>query len=242
MYDVYLDKTLLPVAPSKIQLKVKNQNKTITLINEGEINILKQAGLTDITLTVLLPQQKYPFAKYKSGFKGAAYFIDEFEKLKTSRDKDGKGEPFQFIVSRTTPNGGILFDSNIKVSMEDYTINEDAKEGFDLTVDIKLKQYKPHATKTVKITIQQEKPKDPPKAEVKEERPAETTKAIGIGSDVIVNGQLHRDSYGQGAGQTRTNYKGKVNFINMKGSHPYHVTTPDGDWLGWVTASSVKAV
>ena len=65
---------------------------------------------------------------------------------------------------------------------------------------------------------------------------------IGIGSDVIVNGRLHRDSYGSGPGQMRTNYRGKVNFINMKGSHPYHVTQPDGGWLGWVTASSVRRV
>ena len=29
MYDFYLDKILLPVAPSKLQIKIKNANKTI---------------------------------------------------------------------------------------------------------------------------------------------------------------------------------------------------------------------
>jgi hypothetical protein len=241
MYDVYLDKVLLPITPSKLQLKVKNQNKTINLINEGEINLLKQAGLTDISLTVIIPQTQYPFAGYKSGFQGASFFLDAFEKLKTERDGDGKLKPFQFIISRATPNGKILFDSNIKVSMEDYVINEGADNGFDLSVDIKLKQYRPYATKTVEIK-EPPKPQDPPKAEIKQDRPAETAPQIGIGSNVIVNGRLHRDSYGQGAGQTRTNYRGKINFINMKGSHPYHVTTPDGGWLGWVTKDSVRAV
>ena len=47
------------------------------------------------------------------------------------------------------------------------------------------------------------------------------------------------DSYGAKPGKTFTNYKGKVNFINKKGTHPYHVTTPSGGWLGWVTAGSV---
>ena len=46
MYYVYLDKILLPITPSKLTLKIKNQNKTVVEINEGEINMLKKAGLT----------------------------------------------------------------------------------------------------------------------------------------------------------------------------------------------------
>ena len=46
-YYFYLDKVLLPIAPSKLQLKVNNQNKTLTLINNGEINILKKAKLME---------------------------------------------------------------------------------------------------------------------------------------------------------------------------------------------------
>ncbi len=41
MYYFYLDKILLPVSPEKLELKIKNQNKTMNLINEGEINIIK---------------------------------------------------------------------------------------------------------------------------------------------------------------------------------------------------------
>ena len=66
-----------------------------------------------------------------------------------------------------------------------------------------------------------------------------TPKQITIGCDVVLNGRVHYDSYGAKPGKTFTNYRGKVNFINKKGSHPYHVTTPDGSWLGWVTAESV---
>ena len=230
-YYFYLDKMLCPIAPSKLQLKIQNENKTLTLINEGEVNILKKAGLTDISFDLLLPNVKYPFATYKSGFVSAKGFLGQLEKMKTDK------KPFQFIVTRTFPSGKMIFDTNMKVSLEDYQIKEDRKEGFDVVVSVKLKQYKDFGTKTCNIKFKDTKPK----AEVKKERPS-NPKNIGIGSNVIVNGRLHRDSYGNGAGQTRTNYRGKVNFINMKGSHPYHVTTPDGGWLGWVTASSVKAV
>lgn len=233
-YDFYLDKCLLPVTPSKLSLKINNANKTLTLINEGEINILKKAELTDIEFECEIPQTKYPYAVYKSGFLGASYFLDCFEQLKTGR------KPFQFIVCRQMPDGKKLFNTNIKVSMEDYKITEDAKEGVDLKVKIKLKQYREYGTKTVNVSLASSKPK----ASIQQPRPDSTaqSKPIGIGSEVIVNGRLHRDSYGNGPGQTRTNYRGKINFINKKGSHPYHVTTPSGGWLGWVTADSVKGV
>ena len=116
MYYFYLDKLLLPIAPEKLQLKIGNNNKTLTLINEGEINILKKAKLTEIDFDILLPNVKYPFATYNNSFQNASYFLENIEKLKTSE------KPFQFIVSRKMPNGKILFDTNIKVSLEDDTI------------------------------------------------------------------------------------------------------------------------
>ena len=234
MYSIYLDKVLLPIAPKSIKIGFSSQNKTLNLINHGEINMLKDPGLLDIEFDAMLPNTKYPFSIYKDGFESADKFIDKINKLKTDK------KPFQFIVTRTRPDGTPLFNTNIKVSLEEYEINEDAEEGFDVILSIKLKQYKPFGTKKIKI----EKSKDEDnkhEAKVEEKREADESK-IMIGSDVIVNGRLHRDSYGKGAGQTRTNYKGKINLINEKGSHPYHVTTPEGSHLGWVTKDSVKGV
>lgn len=230
-YDFYLDRCLLPVTPEKLEIKINNGNKTVNLINDGEINILKKAGLSDVEFECMIPQIKQPYAIYKDGFKDAAYFLEYIEKLKTEQ------KPFQFIVVRRKPDGKALFNTNMKVSLEDYKIKEDAGEGFDVGIKISLKQYRDYSTKTVNIVLTDSKPS----ATVTENR-GDSQGHIGIGSDVIVNGRLHRDSYGKGPGQTRTNYRGKINYINMKGSHPYHVTTPSGSWLGWVTADSVKAV
>lgn len=41
MYIFYLGEIQLPIAPSKMEMKIKNQNKTVNLINDGEINLLK---------------------------------------------------------------------------------------------------------------------------------------------------------------------------------------------------------
>lgn len=237
MYDVYLDKMLCPVAPEKIQLKISNKNKTITLINEGEVNVLKKAGLTEISFDLLLPNVKYPFAIYKSNFKKADYFLKILENLKTNQ------KPFKFKVVRQFPNGKMLFSTNMTVSMEDYKISDDTKKGFDVTVSVKLKQYRAYGTKTCSVVVDSDKGKTEIRSAKKaRSSTARETKPIGIGSDVIVNGRLHGSSYGDAPGQTRTNYRGKINFINTQGSHPYHVTTPEGGRLGWVTKDSVKAV
>jgi hypothetical protein len=115
------------------------------------VNILKKPGLTDIEFTCMLPNVKYPFGTYKKGFKKASYFLDYFEDLKTSQ------KPFQFIVTRAFPNGKALYDTNMKVSLEDYKIEESADEGFDCMVKITLKQWKEYGTKTVKVSISQKK-------------------------------------------------------------------------------------
>lgn len=146
-YHVYLGAVLLPIAPSKLQVKINGQNKTLNLINDGEINILKKAALTDVDFDVLLPQTRYPFAIYKNGFQAAEYFLGELERMKQ------KKKSVQFIVVRTLPSGQMLFNTNMKVSVEDYKVIEDVKNGFDVSVSISLKQFKPYGTKTCNVTF-----------------------------------------------------------------------------------------
>lgn len=196
-YYFYLGKTLLPVAPQKLQLKIKNTSKTYTLINEGEINVLKTPGLTDIEFDALLPNVKYPFATYKSGFKGAKEFLEVLKNYKQNK------ETFQFIVTRTLPNGKMLFDTNMKVSLESYTIKEDAKSyGMDVMVTIKLKQYRDYSTKTCNIQFASTKPK----VVVQPVRPAENPPKPANQTYTVVKGDclwnIAKKFYGNGSKYT----------------------------------------
>ena len=40
-YDFYLGKCLLPITPSKLTVKINGGNTTLTLMDEGQINILR---------------------------------------------------------------------------------------------------------------------------------------------------------------------------------------------------------
>lgn len=142
-YTMYLGGVLMPITPSKVKVKINNQNDTLTLINGEEINILKEPGLTDVSFDLLLPQVSYPFTN--GGAQSADYYLSLFERLKTSK------QPFQFILNRSMPSGRRLFYTNLTVGMEDYQITDDAEEGFDITVTVSLKQYRHYGTKTVTI-------------------------------------------------------------------------------------------
>ena len=231
-YDFYMDKCLLPVTPDKMTIKINNANKTVTLINEGEINLLKAAKLTDVEFECDIPQVKQPYAVYPSGFKGASYFLEYFEQLKTGK------QPFQFIVCRKAPNGNKFFNTNMKMTLEDYKITEDAKEGFDLRVKIKLKQYREYGTKTISIKIQASKPK-PTAATPTAQRSTESApKTYKQGDIVNFKGGTHYVSsvagskgYSARAGQAR------ITIANGSGkAHPWHLIHTDGssNVYGWV--------
>lgn len=134
-YQIYLAGVLFPVAPAKLKMKINGQNKTMNLINGQEINVLNPAGLTEMDFDLLLPSVEYPFADYEDGFETPEYFLEELEQIMISR------RPVRFMLIRESPSGDSFFDTNMSVSLEDYSISEDAKDGTDITVSISLKQY-----------------------------------------------------------------------------------------------------
>lgn len=148
MYDFYIDSLMLPFAPAKLTLSIDGANKTVDLINIGQVNILKNPKLTDIEFEFILPNEKYSYVK---NFKEQTVYLSKLEELITSK------KPFRFIVSRVKSQGSFLDDTNMLVSLESYKIIEDAKEGFDIVIAVKLRQYKEFGTK--KVTIIQDKKK-----------------------------------------------------------------------------------
>lgn len=191
-YEMYLDKVLFPITPEKITVKINGNNKRITLINEGEANILKTQGLTDVEFELSLPNVRYPFAIYPNGFRPAKFYLDKLEELKRSR------KPFPYIVTRDSLRNGKIFDSGMTVSLEDYTIVEDASDGSDLTAKIKLKQYREFTTKTCTVDISLPRPR----AVIQNHR-TQSSNAPAPGSYTVGKGdclwKIAKQFYGNGA-------------------------------------------
>lgn len=218
----------IPVNPSTFNVKTSGNNATSEIITLGEIVIPKKKKLSSISWECFFPYESwYPAIRTKGGFKSAQFYLDFINKIRDDC------KPCHLTVT------GIGFDDDVVIEQFDYY--HQAGDHEDTYYSIELKRYQSYAvsviskqaatgqsTKTTAVgTVQ-------PQAKA---TPAPTQ--ITIGCDVILNGQVHYDSYGSKPGKTFKNYKGKVNLINKKGTHPYHVTTPSGDWLGWVTEGSV---
>lgn len=127
-YKLYLDGELYPVTPSKITIKTENKNSTVDLLDGSSATLLKTAGLKTIEFDLLLPNVKYPFAytNYQ-----AKHYLDKLELLKNRK------KPFRFKLLREN-----LAAEDMSVSLEDYSVTEEAAQGRDVTVHLSLKEYK----------------------------------------------------------------------------------------------------
>lgn len=209
MYSFFIDGMELPIAPQKLTVKIKGNNKMLTLINEGDINFLRAPGLTEITFDAVLPMLgQYSFA---NGYRRPDSYLNKLESLMTGK------EPFRFLVSRVSPSGRLLYDTNMKVSLENYTVTEDATKGPDVTVSITLKQYISYSTKTVTVV----KPKPEKKPVVQQKKKRETSSAPKVKTYTVKSGDclwnIAKKYYGNGAQYTKiyNANKGKIKNPNL---------------------------
>lgn len=132
------DVLTFPITPSELSTKVGSNNKVVTLISEGDVNILKSPSLIEVDFEARFPMRKYPYSRNPDSFQS---YYDKFNELKESK------KSFRFIVARTTPNGNRTWDTNLLMALEEFEISEDSNEGDDVIVSFKLKQYKDYGVK-----------------------------------------------------------------------------------------------
>lgn len=143
-YYVFLGKLPLPIAPEKIEITTPSQNKVVNLVDFSEINVLRPQGLKEIKFDMLIPSFKYPFANYSFGSFSTSRTIAYLEYLKQ------EAIPEYFIVTRCR-KGVPAWWTNIRVSLEDFTVTEDANNGTDVMISVNLKEFKTYATKRADV-------------------------------------------------------------------------------------------
>lgn len=139
-YDFYIDGLILPITPGELTIKVGSKNEVVTLINEGDINILKSPSLIEVSFEARFPMRGYPYSREPSDFQ--TYF-NKFKSLKENK------QPFRFIVARRALKNKRTWDTNLEMALEEFEIKESADEGDDVIVSFELKQYKNYGVKTL---------------------------------------------------------------------------------------------
>lgn len=216
----------IPVNPEEFEVKTRGNNATQEIISLGEIVIPKTKKLSSISWESFFPYEDwFPGIRTKGQFESAQFYLDFINKIR---------DACKYCHLTVT---GIGFDDDVVIESFDY--RHQAGDHEDTYYSIELKRYQHYGVDIIPPASTPTKKKTPTGAVAPKSSVTPTPKEITIGCDVILNGKVHLDSYGSKPGKAFTNYKGKVNLINKKGSHPYHVTTPSGGWLGWVTKESV---
>lgn len=140
MYTFYLGEIKLPVAPSKVTISTGSQNKTISVVEGKELNILKSPRLKTIAFEALIPNSSYPFANYEGDYKYSDYYREAIENLKNNNDI------VAFVITRT--KGLKVFNyTGIYAVIEELTVTESAENGFDLAINVKLREYEAYGPK-----------------------------------------------------------------------------------------------
>lgn len=139
MYRVYLKGVMFPVAPAKIKISNPSSTKTVKTLN-GEVRLINSPALRDIEFDVLLPGVEHPFAVYTDGFKEPEVYIEFLNAIK--REK----EPVTLSIlkqqlSKTFTNLDGKYYENYDVVLDSFTVVDDASEGADRVVNLKLSEF-----------------------------------------------------------------------------------------------------
>lgn len=212
----------LPVNPSKLEIHTPGKNSTLNIVNLGDTSILKEPGLKTISFESFIPvQNSGTYIESDVQVFAAEFYKNFFEALMTQK------EAINFVVTELN----VAF----KMSVEEFNYWWEGGDP-DMHFKISLKEFR---QSQIKITnINTANPTTSPTIS-----PRQNTKKIPtVNSRVIVNGQLHRDSYGAGPGATERNAIRQISHIKTGRAYPYHIATLEGGWRGWVTADSVEVI
>lgn len=216
---------MLPVNPAQLQIKAASANKTTEVVNLGEINILRDRKLTDITIESFFPEDtSAPFVLTENGIHEPKYYLDFFLQAQSNK------QPLRLIITDTTVN--------ILVSIESFAYGLVSGSN-DYLFSMDLKEYRAYRAKDAIITPAPVEGEDPVIEVPAEARPAT---GFAIGDTVAVSGHYHSNSYGTGSfGTFPTGFVGKISHIvaDPNRRYRYHIQTVTGAARGWVAASQL---
>jgi hypothetical protein len=222
----------MPVAPAEFSFTNTRDNKTTQVLKLGQINEIGTKDLHDFTFDLLIPVHlKVSYVTAQKVLGSARAYLDFIGGWQDSK------KPGKLVITD--------LNYSFPVTVEDFTINMKDGNSNEYVVNLKLREWRDYSAKKVSIKEVNNTYITPAPGGVRPAPPATGGGGgggLGVGRTVIVNGQLHRDSYGSGPGLTERNATRRISIVANGRPFPYHVTTLEGGWRGWVSADAVRAI
>lgn len=210
----------LPVNPFSISINSGGGNKNEEIISIGEINILRDRKLKNISFESFFPANKeHPYVLTKNEFKNGEFYLEFFDKIRKEK------EPCRFIVSG--------LDINLLCSIEDLQYRYEGGDE-DVHYSIQLKEFILYEAK--KVTISE-------RGEVQQEASNVRQKTdFAIGNEVIANGKIYANSNGGLQVGVVKEFKCKVLYIDIdkESMYNYYISDIMGIPKGWVSKEQLS--
>jgi len=132
---------LMPVTPEGLTVQYRGRSERVPLASGGEGAILRRFQGAEVSLELMLPRVRYPFALYERGFMVPEQYLDKFTELRESR------RPFLFVCVRYVEGGPMRRSNHYWASLEDMDICEEANHGRDSVVSLTFREVQIHHTR-----------------------------------------------------------------------------------------------
>lgn len=250
IFIVYKGDTLqIPVNPDSLIVKTPNKNRAVPIVSLGEVNILKEPGLTSFSFKSFFPiasTQNYPYVltgnseatfytgliKQILGRQNKTQFITPEQYIKIFKEIKSNKEPVRFIVL------GLPETINELVSIEKFDYRWEEGD-YDVNYDIELKLYRLYAIRectydaeTGTVTV------DEGQNRIDE---SDALLAPYSGCKVNVTGNIYKDPAMQFVDRYAKNLLGVyVGLVDFDNNGAIHIRDDEGTWIGWTSEQSIN--
>lgn len=250
IFIVYKGDTLqIPVNPDSLIVKTPNKNRAVPIVSLGEVNILKEPGLTSFSFKSFFPvasTQNYPYVltgnseatfytgliKQILGRQNKTQFITPEQYIKIFKEIKSNKEPVRFIVL------GLPETINELVSIEKFDYRWEEGD-YDVNYDIELKLYRLYAihectydAETGTVTV------DEGQNRIDE---SDALLAPYSGCKVNVTGNIYKDPAMQFVDRYAKNLLGVyVGLVDFDNNGAIHIRDDEGTWIGWTSEQSIN--
>lgn len=129
-----------PILPESIEVSGASDNKTYTISKLGEINVINDMKLKEVSFEGIFPARWFPACSVKEKeLFPPKHYIDLIEKWR------GEKKPMRLVMTGSTMN------INMLVSVEDFSWSEEAGAVGDINFDISFLEYRSYAAKKAKV-------------------------------------------------------------------------------------------
>jgi len=124
MYDFYINRIRLPIAPARVSFRHKNRNEQVETVGGYELTLINPVGLACVAFSFILPQN-FSDMRLVTDDEGNTGW-DIFRTLEAHK-KDGDIVVFR-IARRYANDAKSIHDSRILATIEELSMDEDAAE------------------------------------------------------------------------------------------------------------------